>query len=309
MNLAGFDLRLLLVFDALTRERSVTAASQRLGPTQPATSNALNRLRHHLRDPLFLKTAQGMEPTPRALELAGPVSQALRQLEVVLDPPVMPPGGSKWTFQMAVSDHVSIMVLPHLAERMEMLAPGLELRLKSKVLRTLPAMLDSGEVDLALGYNPNLPKRFKSELLFEDRYVSLMRSRHSLAHGRLTLPRFAAARHVLVRPSGEAGSLLDHLLERKGIKRRISMSVTQLISALFLVEGSDHITAAFRSTAEYCLARGASMSSPVRFRLARFRSQWSGTRERRIIRRTAGCANKLRQYADPLHRMRANPPK
>jgi len=256
MNLAGFDLRLLLVFDALIRERSVTAASQRLGLTQPATSNALNRLRHHLRDPLFLKTAQGMEPTPRAVALAGPVSQALRQLEVVLDPPVMPPGGSKWTFQMAVSDHVSIVVLPHLAERMEKLAPGLELRLKSKVLRTLPAMLDSGEVDLALGFNPNLPKRLKSELLFEDRYVCLMRAKHALADGRLSLSRFADARHVLVRPSGEAGSLLDHLLERKGIKRRISMSVTQLISALFLVEGSDLVTAAFRSTADYCLARG-----------------------------------------------------
>ena len=255
MNLAGFDLRLLLVFDALISERSVTAASQRLGLTQPATSNALNRLRHRLRDPLFLKTARGMEPTPRAMALAGPVSQALRQLEVVLDPPMMPPGGSKWTFQMAVSDHVSIVVLPHLAERMEKLAPGLELRLKSKVLRTLPAMLDSGEVDLALGYNPNLPKRFKSELLFEDQYVALMRSRHALAQGRLTLSRFAAARHVLVRPSGEAGSLLDSLLERKRIRRHISMSVTQLISALFLVESSDLVTAAFRSTAEYCLAR------------------------------------------------------
>jgi DNA-binding transcriptional LysR family regulator len=255
VNLAGFDMRLLLVFDALIRERSVTAASQRLGLTQPATSNALNRLRHHLRDPLFLKTAQGMEPTPRAVALAGPVSHALRQLEVVLDPPVMPPGGNKWTFQMAVSDHVSIVVLPHLAERMEKLAPGLELRLKSKVLRTLPAMLDSGEVDLALGFNPNLPKRFKSKLLFEDRYVALMRSTHALARGRLTLPRFAAARHVLVRPSGEAGSLLDHMLERKRAKRHISMSVTQLISALFLVESSDLVTAAFRSTAEYCLAR------------------------------------------------------
>jgi DNA-binding transcriptional LysR family regulator len=71
----------------------------------------------------------------------------------------------------------------------------------------------------------------------------------------LTLSRFAAARHVLVRPSGEAGSLLDHLLERKRIKRQISMSVTQVISALFLVESSDLVTAAFRSTAEYCLAR------------------------------------------------------
>ncbi len=256
MNLTKFDLRLLLVFDALLHERSVTRASRRLGISQPAASNALNRLRYQLRDPLFLKTASGMEPTQRAVELAGPVGQALRQLEVVLDPPALPPGMSKWTFQMAVSDHVSIVVLPHLVERMAVSAPGLDLRLKSKTMSRLPAMLDSGEVDLALGYNPNMPKRFQSKALFEDRYVCLMREGHPLAKGPLTLSRFAAARHLLVRPSGESGSLLDELLARRKIKRRISLSVTQLISAFFLIESSDLVAAVFRSTANYCTERG-----------------------------------------------------
>jgi DNA-binding transcriptional LysR family regulator len=256
MNLSAFDLRLLLIFDALMQERNVTRASRRIGITQPAASNALNRLRQHLRDPLFVKTAKGMEPTQRALDLAGPVSQALRRLEIVLDPPQLPPGDTKWTFQMAISDHVSVVVLPHLAERMQAMAPGLDLRLKSKTIRTLPAMLDSGEVDLALGYNPNLPKRFLSQPLFSDRYVCLMRTDHPLTKGVLNLKRFAAARHVLVRPEGEVGSLLDELLAKQKIKRRISMSVTQLLSAFFLVENSDLITAVFKSTADYCIARG-----------------------------------------------------
>jgi DNA-binding transcriptional LysR family regulator len=117
-------------------------------------------------------------------------------------------------------------------------------------------MLDSGEVDLALGYNPNLPKRFDTQSLFDDQYVCLMRKGHPLSRGPLTLDRYAAARHVLVRPSGESGSLLDELLARRKIKRRITISVTQLISALFLVESSDLVTAAFRSTAEYCIAQG-----------------------------------------------------
>jgi DNA-binding transcriptional LysR family regulator len=256
MNLASFDLRLLLVFDALIQERNVTRASERLGVTQPAASNALKRLRQLLGDPLFLKTANGMEPTQRAIDLAGPVIQALRQLEVVLDPPALPPGKSKWTFQMAVSDHVSVVVLPHLAERMATAAPGLDLRLKSKTMRTLPAMLDSGEVDLALGYNPDMPKRFRSQSLFEDRYVCLMREGHPLTRGPLTLARFAEARHVLVRPSGESGSLLDELLARRKLKRRISLSVTQLLSAFLLVESSDLVTAVFRSTADYCTRNG-----------------------------------------------------
>ena len=256
MNLASFDLRLLLVFDALIQERNVTRASQRLGITQPATSNALNRLRHHLRDSLFIKTANGMEPTQRALDLARPVAQALRQLEIVLDPPAFPPGNSKWTFQMAVSDHVSIVILPHLAGRMNKFAPGLDLRLKSKTIKTLPTMLDSGEVDLALGYNPDLPKRFESQSLFKDQYVCVMREDHPLAKGILTLDRFVEARHVLVRPSGDSGSLLDDMLAKRKMKRRINISVTQLISAFYLMENSDQVTAVFRSAADYCIANG-----------------------------------------------------
>jgi len=256
MNLASFDLRLLLVFDAIMQERSVTSAGRRIGITQPATSNALNRLRQQLRDPLFIKVANRMEPTQRAQDLAGPIAQALRRLEVVLDPPKLPPGDTKWTFQMAISDHVSVVVLPHLAERMQQAAPGLDLRLKSKTMRTLPTMLDAGEVDLALGYNPGLPKRFQSQRLFNDHYVCLMRENHPLSRGRMTLERFATARHVLVRPEGEVGSLLDELLAKRKIKRRISMSVTQMLSAFFLVENSDFITAIFQSTADYCIARG-----------------------------------------------------
>jgi DNA-binding transcriptional LysR family regulator len=257
MNLAGFDLRLLVVFDMLMQEQNVTRASRRLGLTQSATSNALNRLRHHLRDPLFLKGAKGMEPTARALELAGPVAQALRQLGVVLDPPVFPPGSTEWTFQMAISDHVSLVVLPHLAERMQTAAPGLDLRLTPKTLRTLPAMLDSGEVDLALGYNPELPSRFRTEALFDDSYVCLMRKGHPLAKGPLTLDRFAGAKHLLVRPSGESTSLVDALLAKRKIRRRVTMTVNQLLSAFFLVESSDLVTTIFRSAADYCLKRAS----------------------------------------------------
>jgi DNA-binding transcriptional LysR family regulator len=257
MNLSSFDLRLLVVFDALMQEQSVTRAARRLGITQPATSNALNRLRHHLSDPLFLKRANGMEPTSRALALAGPVAQALRQLEVVLDPPAFPPGKSKWTFQMAISDLISIVVLPHLAKRMQTTAPGLDLRLKTKTMPTLPAMLDSGEVELALGYNPNLPKRFQLQPLFEDSYVCLMRQNHPLTKGTLTLSRFARARHLLVRPSGESTSLVDHLLAKRKIERRVSITVNQLLSAFFLVENSDLVTVVFRSAADYCLRPGS----------------------------------------------------
>ena len=257
MNFSGFDLRLLVVFDVLMQEQNVTRAAKRLGLTQSAASNALNRLRHHLHDPLFLKGSKGMEPTARAIELAGPISQALRQLEIVLDPPVFPPGNTEWTFNLAISDHISIVTLPHLAERMQSAAPGLDLRVTPKTLQTLPAKLDAGEVDLALGYNPDLPSRFKSEPLFDDTYVCLMREDHPLAEQPLTLQTFADAKHLLVRPAGESTSLVDQLLAKHKIRRRVAMTVNQLLSAFFLVENSDMVTTAFRSTAEYCLTKAS----------------------------------------------------
>src|SRR3546814_19447999 len=86
MKLAAIDLKLLVVFDALIAERSVTRAGDRLGMSQPAVSNALNRLRDLVNDRLFLRTGEGMSPTPRALDLAGPVQAAPRQLEAALAP-------------------------------------------------------------------------------------------------------------------------------------------------------------------------------------------------------------------------------
>ena len=86
MNLSGIDLNLLLMFDAIMHERHVTRAGAKIGMSQPAMSNALNRLRHLLKDELFVRSSDGMRPTVRALELAAPVRGALENLETALDP-------------------------------------------------------------------------------------------------------------------------------------------------------------------------------------------------------------------------------
>src|SRR6058998_1363851 len=77
MNWRAFDLNLLVVFDGLFREGSVTRAGRRLGMSQPALSHALNRLRYLLKDQLFIRTPKGMVPTPRAEQLALPLRHAL----------------------------------------------------------------------------------------------------------------------------------------------------------------------------------------------------------------------------------------
>src|SRR5262245_64131750 len=86
VNLASIDLKLLVVFDAIMSEHSVSRAAQRLGMSQPAMSNALNRLRYVLKDQLFLRTAEGMRPTTRALELGPPITRALKQIQEALEP-------------------------------------------------------------------------------------------------------------------------------------------------------------------------------------------------------------------------------
>ena len=114
VNLATIDLRLLVVFDAVMGEHSVTRAAQRLGMSQPAMSNALNRLRYLLKDQLFLRTAEGMRPTARARELGPPITQALKQIQAALEPATFAPSDAGSDFRLTLSDHATVVVLPRL---------------------------------------------------------------------------------------------------------------------------------------------------------------------------------------------------
>src|SRR6201984_460139 len=109
MNWAAFDLNLLIVFDAVMQERSVTRAGSRIGLSQPAMSHALNRLRWLLKDQLFVRTPEGMAPTPRAEELAQPVRQALGGLEAALDPEGFVPARSDRRFGLALNNYAAVV--------------------------------------------------------------------------------------------------------------------------------------------------------------------------------------------------------
>ncbi|HEY2615939.1 MAG TPA: LysR family transcriptional regulator, partial [Acetobacteraceae bacterium] len=86
VNWGAIDLNLLIVFDALMQDRNLTRAGRRLGLSQPATSHALSRLRHMLHDDLFIRSPDGMQPTPRAQQMAEPIRDALRVLRLTLEP-------------------------------------------------------------------------------------------------------------------------------------------------------------------------------------------------------------------------------
>ena len=120
MDFHGIDLNLLAAFDALMNERNVTRAAARVGVSQPAMSAALSRLRTLFGDPLFLRSAQGLLPTPKAREMAEPISRALKQIEAALLPkPVFEPASASMTFNIGMSEYPAYVLLPALASALK----------------------------------------------------------------------------------------------------------------------------------------------------------------------------------------------
>ncbi len=238
MHIGALDLNLLRVFDAVMAERNVTRAAERLFLSQPAVSHALGRLRHVLADELFVKVPGGVRPTPRAQELAGPVNEALAALEQAFNPPAFDPARSTLRFRIATHDYLATVLMAALAERLAGEAPGISVRLRPTEGRALE-MLDLQEADMAISAFGELPERFEERKLFDDHYVCVMRRDHPLAAKRLTLKRFAAARHLLISPRGDERGFVDTALAAEGLTRHVAMIINQFAPAARIVARSD----------------------------------------------------------------------
>lgn len=249
VNLAAIELKLLVVFDAVFTERNVTRAAHRLAMSQPAVSSALNRFRDLMNDQLFLRTRDGMQPTSRAVELAVPVQRALRQLEAALESTTIEPFEGEWSFDIAISDHASVVLLPFLIEHMNEVAPRTKLRFQSRPDIDVPGLLDANEADLALGIVPELPNRFNRAELMYDRYICMMRRNHPLASEELTLETFQKADHLAIKPGNYEVSRSDRMLEKQGVRRRIGATVHQFLAAPAIIARSDMIGLVFERMA------------------------------------------------------------
>src|SRR3989338_5437036 len=128
MNLNKVDLNLFIVFDAIYTEANLTRAGQIVGITQPAVSNALARLRETFNDPLFVRTAQGMVPTPMAQNIIGPVRNALQQLRIsVQESRIFNPAQANKTFRISMTDLTEAIILPPLFQRLRRMAPNVNI--------------------------------------------------------------------------------------------------------------------------------------------------------------------------------------
>jgi DNA-binding transcriptional LysR family regulator len=180
-KLGAIDLNLLAVFDAIMRERSVTRAGQRLGLSQPAMSHALTRLRHALKDELFVRSPDGMMPTPRAELLATPIRIALDGLQQSLEPVKFEPSRATTTFHIAVDNYAAIVLVAPIAAHVARIAPGVTLDFRPSGTLNVLGMLDRSELHLAIGTSGVQGERFSRRRLLQDQFVVVHRKGHPTA--------------------------------------------------------------------------------------------------------------------------------
>lgn len=226
MNLRSVDLNLLVIFNALMTERNVTRAALRIPMSQPAMSNALARLRHLFKDDLFIRSSGGMEPTPRAIELSGAVYQILRQAERLMTSNLeFDPSTAKQEFTARMSDLIGYLVLPILLKEIRAVSPGVTIDvLHISPERTIKA-LEADQLDFALSMALNHTNNIKSEALFEDQMVCVMRAGHPLAKKKLTLDQFLEVEQLKVAMSPTDTRFVDNLLADQGLARKLVANV------------------------------------------------------------------------------------
>ena len=277
MNLRSIDLNLLVLFDALIEMRSVRRAGERVGLSQSATSHALDRLRKLLGDELLVRTASGMEPTPRALSLAGPLRLALQDIQTALAPDRFEPAEAEIGLTIAVETHETIVVLPLLVDEVRREAPGIALTIKSRSLEDILDGVDQGRVDVAIGLFKWLPDRFMTCRLLSDEHACVIRADHPIARSPLTLELYLDAPHLLISMSGSATNAVDDALADQGLRRRIAMQMPHGLAAVIALTRSDMITSVTRGVARVFAAAApvVVMDLPFNVPASTFRLVWN----------------------------------
>lgn len=238
-HIKGLDLNLLVIFDAVFRHRNVSRAAEALDLSQPAVSNGLRRLRDHFQDRLFVRSAAGMLPTPAAETLWGAVGQALAQIDSGLSTrQAFDPLTAVRQFAVIMTDIGEVVFLPPLIEHCRERAPNVSFRtLQLSSAETVRA-LESGAVDLAVGFVPDLKSGVYQQRLFETRYVCLV-GREGPA--RISRRDFLAARHAIADAEGTGHYVVEETLAELGLAARIGLRVPHFLALPMIVAASDMI--------------------------------------------------------------------
>jgi DNA-binding transcriptional LysR family regulator len=235
VQIDGLDLNLLRAFAAVHATGSVSRAAEALGLSQPTVSHALSRLRVYLKDPLFVRVAGGVAPTPKADALAQAVQQALDTVQRALqDSDAFEPATSTRVFRLHMSDIGEGVFLPELMRVVRDAGPGLRIEAYQLEHERIADALDQGKIDLAFGYLPSVTDTQSSDM-FDERYVVLIRSRHPLATARASRGTLAKLDYIVVRSHAETG----RILQRLGFADRVRLVIPHFMVIPSIVGSTD----------------------------------------------------------------------
>ena len=226
MNFRQLDLNLLRVLSAIHRTGSVTKAGKALALSQPATSNALSRLRDFFEDELFVRAPSGLKPTRLCEQLAPSVNAQLLALEtLVTGHEEFVPGASAMHWQLSLSDLGEMLFFPQLAGELRRQAPGAKISNISVAAEDVAAALESREIDLAVGILQPRHRGIRTDLLFREHYVAVAAPTWRPASGRsgriLTTQQLAQASFVVASPTATFHGSVEQMLVRMKLDDRI----------------------------------------------------------------------------------------
>ncbi|MEO7404683.1 MAG: LysR family transcriptional regulator [Burkholderiales bacterium] len=264
MDFGDLDLNLLRVFDAVLRERSVTAAGTAMSLSQPAMSNALARLRRHFDDALLVRTAGGMQPTALAKELAPPIRQALALIEsAVVRERGFDPTVSDRTFRFHMSDIGEMVFLPPILELAQREAPNVRMEVSAMAESALADAMAAGEIDLAMGFLPRLTGPIRATPLFSDPYFALVRADHPRIGARFTRAAFESASHCLVQSIGSGHGVIEEALRRHGLEQRIALRLPHFTVVPMILERTDLVVSVPARVARIFASMGRFRALPL----------------------------------------------
>ncbi|NUZ08339.1 LysR family transcriptional regulator [Piscinibacter koreensis] len=233
--MAKLDLDWLAVFVEVYKTQSVSRAAERLGMAQASASIALNKLRRHFDDPLFSRTSRGMEPTPRARSIHPEIVEALQRLERARGAPeAFAASAATREFRIGMTDISEVVLLPTLANHLQRHAPGLTVEAEKMSVESR-RRLEAGEIDLAVGFAPNLEAGFYQQALFEQSFVCLASADHPRVQSAIDRQAFVAESHIVVTTSGTGHTIVDKLLARERLERRVVLRVPSFLGVARIV--------------------------------------------------------------------------
>lgn len=236
-----YDLNLLPVLVALMDERNVTRAAQRLGITQPALSNSLNRLRDTLHDPLFIRERYGIRPTQMAEELVPVIRNALASLDgVIQGQQDFDPMQATRLFTLAPNSYVEFVLMPALVARLRDCAPGIRVRLMPFGNDLIETGVISGTTDMVLGRIIDAPDNLVIQHLMDEGLACVVRANHPEIIDRITPAQYEQIKHVNVLPPGRMRAGLYQALEQQGLKRQVAVSVTHFLAVPEMIAVTDY---------------------------------------------------------------------